>query len=466
MARNKGSEFFPEAYRDRFLESRDITFTNGDSVSPEEIWDYLVNEAPEEYPAQFDQDAFHGHQLSGDLTLPAAIKNIYLNLTLSDRLEKAKDSGAIVALRQGGQAIEPYTAAGALSLRPFVLGRWAQGRSKGKSYYKSILENKAAKEQAFKDMSFEACQTSGYEYIQEGDLRCDIVASYSALRCSDIPYSTEAHRHGKRAEEVARFVVDYPVHRQSDKEWAIRYFAENLRLLVKELDALSGRATSDEDLRDAIKLHNRGRRLSIEIADLWWGAEQPPTNGTDRSQLFTMGALEIHADVQATLSVLEEARDSIAARVRKGVSGYGISKNPKRIFVCGSCVTPNSYRVESEGAILVGSDDGWSYNSVLVEEDGDPYYNLAKADLSWPYEQSIEGRGAWIVEQIKRSRADGVLYLYNWGCNTQSAVSRPIADYVKKATGLPSLIYEHELAGVQPEQEHSRISAFIEMVAN
>jgi benzoyl-CoA reductase/2-hydroxyglutaryl-CoA dehydratase subunit BcrC/BadD/HgdB len=187
-------------------------------------------------------------------------------------MEAAKGKGAVAALRQGGQSIKPYTAAGAISLRPAVLSRRAQGRAKGQSCYSSILGAKRAKEQAFKDMSFEACQTSGYECIQEGDLRCGIAAPYTALRCSDIPYSTKAHRHGKRAGEIARFNVDWPVNHQAGKEWAIQHFAENLRLLVKEVDQISGRTATDEGLRQAIKLHNEGRRLSQEIAGLWWGA--------------------------------------------------------------------------------------------------------------------------------------------------------------------------------------------------
>lgn len=463
---SEARSIYPEEYKERFLESADIVFNDGTVVTPEEIWEYLTKQAPLDYPAAFSENAYYGRSLSRDFALPAALKNAYLDLTLSDRMEKAKDKGIPVALRQGGQAVEPYTAAGTIALRPACVIRWARGRVKGNDVYQEDVENRNDRERAFREMSFECCQTAGYEFIQEGDLRVDIVAPYTALRCSDIPYSTEAHRHGKRKDEVRRFLVDYPVNHQGDKEWAIDYFAENLRKLVKELDSISGKTTTEEDVRAAIHLHNEGRKLTQEIAELWWSAETPPTNSTDRRALFTMGALEMHGDAQATLSVLREARDTIAQRVKDGVTGAGIDKHPKRIFVCGSCVSPNSFRTEAGGAVIVGNDDGWSYNSLLVEEDGDPYYNLAKTTLSYPYEQNIEGRGAWTVEQIRKARADGVVFLYNWGCNTQSAISRAVSDYVKRETGIPTLIYEHELRGVQPEQEQNRIDAFVEMVAN
>lgn len=463
---SKESFRYPDEYREQFLESADIVFNDGTVVSPEEIWEFLTKEAPREYPYAFEANIFYGGRVSEDVTLPAALKNTYLNLTLSRRMEKAKDRGETIAFIQGGQAIDPYTGAGAIALRPALVNNWYRGRIHGKNVNAEELSRKKDKERAFRGISFEACNTAGYEYIQEDNLRVDIIAPYSCLRCSDISYSLEAHRHGKRRDEVKLFLADYPMHNQADKEWATEYFAHNLRKLVENIDSLTGRKTTDDDLRNAIKLHNIGRRLALELSELWWTPETPPTNGSDRSALFTMGALEIHGDTLATLSVLREARDSIAERVKNGVAGYGLVKNPKRLFVCGSCVSPNNYRIEEAGGVVVGTDNAWSHIVTLVEEDGDPYYNLAKATLQYPYEQSIEKRAAWTIEQIKKSRADGVIFLYNWGCNTQSAISRAVCDIIRRETGLPTLVAENELRGLQPEQQQNRINAFIEMMSN
>ncbi|HEX3046036.1 MAG TPA: 2-hydroxyacyl-CoA dehydratase family protein [Bacillota bacterium] len=461
---SKSSFRYQEEYRDRFLESENITFKDGSVVTPAEIWDYLTNEAPKKYPYAFEENAFYGGRASQDVTLPAALKNTYLALTLSERMEKAKDNGVTIAFIQGGQAVDPYTAAGAIALRPALVNNWHNGRKHGYNVNAVELDRKKVKERAYRAISFEACNTAGYEHIQEDDLRIDIVAPYSALRCSDISYSLESHRHGKR-EDVKLFLADYPMSNQADKKWAIEYFAKNLRKLVENIDEISGKKTTDEDLRNAIKLHNTGRKLAMELADLWLSPDTPPTNGADRSALFTMGALEIHGDTQATLSVLKEAKQSIGERVKKGVKGFGIVDNPKRLFVLGSCVSPNNYRTEEAGGIVVGTDNGWSHITTLVEEEGDPYFNLAKATLEYPYEQSIEKRAAWTIEQIKKSRADGVIFLYNWGCNTQSAIARAVCDVIKRETGLPTLVTENELRGLQPEQQQNRINAFVEMIA-
>lgn len=455
---------YSEEYREQFLQSNNITFNDGSVVKPEEIWDFLVNIAPKKYPFAFEDNMFYGSTASDDATLPAALKNTYLNLTLSERLEKATANGLKVAFIQGGQSVDPYTAAGVTALRPALVNMWTRGKKSGKSVSEEELGRKTDKERAYKGISFEACNTAGYEHIQEDNLNIHIVAPYSALRCSDISYSLEAHRHGKRKDEVKLFLADYPMYHQSEKKWAIEYFAKNLQRLVKTLDEITGKETTEEDLKAAIKLHNQGRRIGMELADLWWSAETPPTNGMDRSALFTMGLLEMHADTQASLDVLTEARDSIAERVKNGIKGYGLVDNPKRLFVCGSCIHLDDYRVEENGAVVVGTDNSWSHGSTLVAEEGDAYYNLAKATLEYPYEQSIEKRAAWTIEQVKKSKAQGLLFLYNWGCNTQSAVARAICDIVKRETGLPTLVSENELVGLQPEQQQNRIDAFIEMI--
>jgi benzoyl-CoA reductase/2-hydroxyglutaryl-CoA dehydratase subunit BcrC/BadD/HgdB len=454
---------YEEKDKVQFLNSRSIVFGDGSEVTPEEIWRFLTVEAPEEYPFAFESNMFYGSTASDDVTLPASLKITYLNLTTSRRLDKFKQNGGSVALVQGGQAIDPYTAAGVVALRPLLVNTWTRGRKRGNNSVQEELGRKDEKEKGYRNISFEACNTAGYEHIQEGGLEIDIVAPYSALRCSDICYSVEAHRHGGRG-DVSIFLGDYPVRYQSKKPWAIEYFAANLKRLIKELDRITGRTTTEDDLRAAIKLHNKGRRLALELAELWYKAPQPPTNGLDRSALFIMGLLEMHADPIATLSVLSEAVESVRSRVENGVKSPKVADDAKRLFVCGSCVHLDDYRCEDEGAVVVGTDNSWSHCVTLVDEDGDPYWNLAKATLEYPYEQSIKERVAWTVEQIKKSRADGMLFLYNWGCNTQAAISRAIADEVRKQAGIPTIVMENELVGLKPEQQQNRVSAFIEMV--
>jgi benzoyl-CoA reductase/2-hydroxyglutaryl-CoA dehydratase subunit BcrC/BadD/HgdB len=257
--------------------------------------------------------------------------------------------------------------------------------------------------------------------------------------------------------------VDYPLANQKDKPWAVEYFAENLRQLTRSINELSGKPTGDAELRHEIKVHNEGRLLATEIADLWWSAEVPPTTGKDRRDFFQLGGMEMHGDPEASLSLLREVKGYLADRIRRGEKGIGVNPKAKRIFVCGSCVFPNDYRMEEAGAIIVGQDNHWSDITTLVEEEGDPFINLAKAVLSYPYEQPIKERARWTAEQIKKSRTDGILFLYKWGCNTQSAAARMLVDEIKASTGLPTLVIEDDNQN-QTEQLQNRVDAFVEML--
>jgi len=175
--------------------------------------------------------------------------------------------------------------------------------------------------------------------------------------------------------------------------------------------------------------------------------------------------MEVHGDPVATLSVLREAKDHIASRVAANHRPPGIREKAARIYILGSCVSPNDLRTEEAGGILVGNDNHWSDITTIVGESGEPYYELAKAVLSYPYEQPLKDRATWTVEQIKKSRADGALFLYKWGCNTQSAIARLLVDEIKAQTGgLPTLIIEDDTSSTATEQLQNRVNAFIEMV--
>ena len=456
---------YPEEVREEFIQTDDIEFRDGSRVTAAEVWEYLTKVGPVKYPVLYDDsDNFFG-RLSRDFTLPANLKGAYLQMTLHDRMTKARAQGHPIVFVQGGQPFDAYYAAGAVALRPALVGQWARRQREGLTRNQDLVESAAAKQKAYHAISFEICNSGGYEHIQEGDVPVDLVAPITTLRCSDVPYGAEAHRHGPRKDDVELLIVDYPMAHQKDKEWAIQYFADNLRLLVKKIDSLTGRTTTEDDLALTIKRHNEGRRLAQEIAELWWSAEHPPTNGQDRAFLALLGLLDFHGDPVASLSVLREAKRSIERRVQQGHRAEGVKENAARLFVLGSCVSPNSVRTEEAGGIIVGKDDGWSDVTTLVDESGEPYYELAKAALSLPYEQSLTERARWTAEQIRKSRAAGVVFLYKWGCNTQSAVAAPLLDEIRAQTGVPGIVIEDDNWNTSTEQTQNRVNAFVEMVS-
>ncbi|MDO8785904.1 MAG: 2-hydroxyacyl-CoA dehydratase family protein, partial [Syntrophales bacterium] len=290
------------------------------------------------------------------------------------------------------------------------------------------------------------------------------IAPYLCLRCSDMAYLTEAHRSNRR--KIPTFLVDFPINHQRHKEWTVKYVAENLRRLVKRIGEMGGREATDEDLRIEIKLINRARKLARDYVEMWWKAPIPPASSVELQNVMTLGN-DFVGDPAVGVQVLEEAYGEIKERVENSVKGMDVAEDPVRLFLCGSCGTPNSHHIDRAGGAVVGYDDWWNRLLIDVEEDGDPYENLAKAMLSFPYELPTEERALWTAEQAKKAKADGLIFAYNWGCNNQSAVARMVCDIVKKEINIPTMPLElGELGRTEAtEQSQNRVESFIEMLA-
>ncbi len=454
---------YPEEIKSQFFEKDDLVFKDGTRATTEQIWNFMADEGPRRYPYAFNTSTHHVGRISSDVNFLSGIKRGYFALTLYDRMTKAQNSGVPIVFIQGGQGMEPYYAAGGIPARPAFISQWALNKKEGLNLREADIRGNKIREESRKAISVEACQTAGYGTVQEGFINVDLIAPYLCLRCSDIAYGVEAYRHGKV--KVPLFLVDYPVGSQQDAEWAVKYLSKNLFDLVQEISKLSGKEVTEDDVKNEIKLHNQIRRLARKYADLWWGAKVPPTNSVDHSSTLQLGN-EGYGDPTAAKQILEESYVEAKERVKNSVKGEGLSDDPARLFICGSCVTPNPYLVDKAGGVVVAKDDGWSEVSTDVAETGNPYENLARAILSYPYEQPTEERAAWTAEQVKKSNADGLIFMYNWGCNYQTAIAREVADIVKTETGIPTINIELAELGRREalEQSHNRVEAFIEML--
>lgn len=455
---------YPERIKERLEATGDIIFKDGRRVTPSEVWRFMTEEAPARFPRAFDVGVSNTERVSEDVDFISGIKHSYITLTLRDRLDKAKSDGTPLVMIQGGQSMEPYFAAGALALRPAFVNWWARDLVDGQDVRQADFRSNGHLEQGRRAVSVDACHlVCSHQILQEGIVDVDLVAPYLCLRCSDTAYLTESHR--GRARDIPRLMIDHPINSNADKEWSVDYVAAALRRLTAEISAITGRRVADDDLREEIVRHNKLRRLAREIAELWWAADVPPLNSADLGNIVGFGN-EPWLDATAAISILEEAVQEVKDRIAKGVKGVGVAHDPARVFVCGSCVTANPFLVDRAGGAVVSHDDQWSETLVDVQVEGDPYVNLAKGILSYPYEQPSVERAEWTAEQVRKSRAEGLIFIYNWGCNYQSAVARLVADMVKEETGLPTVhLGSSELGRSEAvEQFQNRVEAFIEML--
>jgi benzoyl-CoA reductase/2-hydroxyglutaryl-CoA dehydratase subunit BcrC/BadD/HgdB len=457
---------YPERIKEKFLATRDLVFTDGHRVTPTEIWRFMTEEAPVRWPYAFDIDPYNTDHVSEDVDFLTGIKIRYFSLTRVDRMNEAKEKGVPLVMTQGGQSMEPYFAAGAIPLRPGFVMFWARDLVDGQDLRAADYRHNTHLENGRRAITIEACnQIAAHQVTEDQIVGIDMVAPYLCLRCSDMAYLTESHRDGKNKGSLPLHMIDYPSNFSGTKQWSIEYVAENLRRMTEDIGRLSGKHVSDDDLREVFKKYNKLRGLTRAISDLVWDAPTPPLSSADFRSVISLGN-EPNGDVDAAVCLLEEAKDEIMARVKNGEKGFGVADNAARIFVCGSCVTANPYLVDRAGGYVTGHDDGWAEILTDVEIEGDPYENLAAATLSYPYELPTKDRAKWTADEVTRSHSEGMIFIYNWGCNFQSAPARMIADIVKEEAGVPTVhIGSSDLGkGEVVPQFQNRVEAFIEML--
>ena len=453
---------YPDEIKPLLLETRDLIFEDGTRVTSEQIWNYITVEGPRRFPYAYTKNLSFGEQFSDDFTFMSGIRNNYIKLSFSDRANNLMNQGKPLILVQGGMTSDLYYAAGCLPVWPMFLRKWIVNTVDGRQFREVNVIEASLLEKAKKTMASECCNLISYVGLLKTEhLPISAIAPCLTSRCSDMAYALEDYRTGTNT--IPTFIMDYPSN-YAGGESRVEYLKEEIHSLVKKLAGISGKEVTDTSFLKEIKRHNHARKLARECQKIWWKAKVPPTCSYDNS--FAHLALMGSFDYSATNQILEEAHQEIKKRVLDGVKGQGLFDDPVRLFICGSCACANGHFVDRKGGVIVGNEDLWSSISVDVKETGDPYDNLAVALSNLPYEKSTEERAEWTAKQIKESRADGVLFVFNWGCNYQSAVAGIITDIIKKETGLPVMSIEvGELTRMESiEQSQNRYESFIEML--
>ena len=121
MVSKNGLVGYPPEVKEDFLATGGLDFRYNPSVSAEEIWEFLTVEAPQRFPQAFiDDPNVFIIRPSPYVEFLWTLKYRYCMLTSKDRTAKARENGVPVVFVQGGQTQEPYYAAGAIAVRPYV----------------------------------------------------------------------------------------------------------------------------------------------------------------------------------------------------------------------------------------------------------------------------------------------------------------------------------------------------------
>jgi benzoyl-CoA reductase subunit C len=235
------------------------------------------------------------------------------------------------------------------------------------------------------------------------------------------------------------------------------FYVNELKELRQMLAELSGREVSDDAIRTSIALYNENRRLVREVYA--FRARQPWKAPSSEVYLLMRAGMILAVEEHSRL--LKEYLEAAAREERP-------RRDNSRVVVTGAfCEQPPLNLIKSielAGCYIVDDDfmlvNRWERSDVPVE--GDPLQNLALAYLhnsgstSAKYEPDQAKKGAYLVEAVKRTRAEGVIFAAPSFCDP-ALLERPMLQHVLAAHNIPYIAFKYaENSGqMQPIREQA-----------
>lgn len=242
-----------------------------------------------------------------------------------------------------------------------------------------------------------------------------------------------------------------------DPEIGGRYYVEELRELRDGLAALTGREVTDEAIRTSITLYNENRRLVREVyafrARFPWKAPNSEVYLLMRAGLM-MDVAEHNIMLAHYLAAAEAEDRPKRDNVRIAIYGSFCEQPPlnliKSIEMAGCYVVEDDYSLVNR------------FITADIPVDGDPLEALSLAYLRSSVETSCkyvpreEDKGRYHIEQVKKARAEGVVYATPSFCDP-ALLDRPMICRRLGEAGIPHISFKYaENSGqMQPIREQA-----------
>ncbi len=228
---------------------------------------------------------------------------------------------------------------------------------------------------------------------------------------------------------------------QSFDEIGREFFIRELDVLRGELAGVAGAEITDDALRASIRLYNENRR---RVEDLYQKRRESP---------WLYPSNEVYRIMRAgNLLPVDEHNALITDYVAAASGSDRHAMDSARVIVVGSfCEQPplNLIRtIERAGCYIVDDDFVFGNRMIAgdIEEDGNPLENLVDAFIEHAREASFlyceQDKGAELVERIRASHAEGVLFCAPSFCDP-ALLDQPMLVRAVEAVGVPHTSFKY-----------------------
>jgi len=243
-------------------------------------------------------------------------------------------------------------------------------------------------------------------------------------------------------------------------EGSVKYHVSEIGKLKAAVEEFTGNEITDESLRESIEVYNR-KRSALKRLYAIRAANPTPISGSDALEVVLAG----------TIMPPEEFSDMVEALIKELLRPVGCGQDTHRVYISGSELhDPEILRtIEQAGATIVGDDlcTGSRGFHDLVEPGDDAIEALARRYISrtpCPSRLPVKRRLEFILEGIRESRADSLIFVIQKFCDPHLAEQPPLSKSLKQA-GIPNTVIETEhRIGPSRGQIRTRIQGFLEMI--
>jgi bcr-type benzoyl-CoA reductase subunit C len=257
------------------------------------------------------------------------------------------------------------------------------------------------------------------------------------------------------------FHADVLLPAKLDSDSASDYLVATFKKLIKDLENWLGRSITEKQLRDAADLYNG---IRSHLNTLYMLRQKHPK---------LIAGSDFHAIVEASMWMDRNA----FCKILSGIVGCLKEQTPaatfqgKRIVLSGgACNVPDIYAViEAAGAAVVGEDvcTGDRFFQGNIQAEGDMVENIARRYIDRivcpAKHHGLFNRGNHLIEKVKETKADGVLFLFLKFCDPHG-FDYPYLKQMLDQEGIPSMLFEIEDRNLSEGQFKTRCEAFIEML--
>lgn len=223
---------------------------------------------------------------------------------------------------------------------------------------------------------------------------------------------------------------------------------------------------TEEQIRNAIKINNQGRRSLRRLYEVM-KHDPAPITGHDLFKVLYGSTFKFDR------SQIPEEVDALVEKIEKEYAEGKMQEKKPRILVTGCPIGGATEKViqaiENNGGIVVTYENctgAKSIDKLVDEENLDVYDALARRYLNigcsvmTPNPNRLELLGRLIDEY----RVDGVVEMILQACHTYNVESTGIRRFVNEKKNIPNIGVETDYSQADIGQLNTRIAAFIEML--